>query len=145
MESLENNQIQKPLGIYVLTICIFLRFGAFQFITDFNLIRDGDNQTPFLIAIILIGRNVLVAGAAVWAFLGENEGRISLLTIISLNVIWSVFNVITYVSYRELDPQTLSILYFLFNPLFWLIVCWWYLNRKNVVKYYKRNESNKTF
>lgn len=140
MENLQKEQIQKPLGVYILTICIFLRFAVFQFITDFNSIRDADSQIPFLIAIILIGRNVFVAGAAVWACLGENEGRISLLAIVSLNVLWTIFSLITYVSYTESENKIALIANVLFNPLFWLVVCWWYLNRENVVKYYKRNE-----
>jgi hypothetical protein len=87
-----------------------------------------------------MGRNVFVAGAAVWAYLGENEGRISLLAIVSLNVLWTIFTVITYFSYSENDSNTSLFLDILLNPIFWLVVCWWYLNLKNVVKYYKRNE-----
>jgi hypothetical protein len=140
MENAQQSQIQKPVGVYILTICIFLRFGVFQFISDFNTIREAEKATPLLITIILISRNVFVAGAAVWAFLGENEGRISLLTIVSLNVLWTIFSVITYFSYSESYSNSSLIFNILFNPIFWLVVCWWYLNRKNVVKYYKRNE-----
>lgn len=140
MESIEKIRIQKPVGVYILTICIFLRFGVFQLITDFNAIRDGENETPFLIVIILIGRNVFVAGAAVWAYLGENEGRIALLAIVSLNVLWTIFTVITYVSFSENDQNFRLFVDISLNPVFWLVVCWWYLNKKNVVEYYKRNE-----
>lgn len=140
MENIQKSQIQKPVGVYILTICIFLRFGVFQFISDFNSIQDAEKATPFLITLILIGRNVFVAGAAVWAYLGENEGRISLLAIVSLNVLWTIFTVITYFSYSENDSNTSLFLNILFNPIFWLVVCWWYLNLKNVVKYYERNE-----
>lgn len=140
MEKTEKSPIQKPLGVSILTICIFIRFGIFQFITDFNAIRDENNPTPILIASILIGRNVFVAGAAVWAYLGENEGRISLLAIVSLNVLWTVFNLITYVSYSESEQKIAVVGNVLFNPLLWLILCWWYLNKENVVKYYKRND-----
>jgi hypothetical protein len=140
METAQQNEIRKPVGVYILTICIFLRFGVFQFINDFNAIRDSDSSVPFLITIILIGRNVLVAGAAVWAFVGENEGRIALLAIVSLNVLWSIFNFLTFASYHEYDVNTHAELTRLLNPVFWLAVCWWYLNRRNVVKYYKRNE-----
>ncbi len=140
MENIEKNPTQKPLGVYILTICIFLRFGVFQFISDFNAIQDDDSKTPFLIAIILIGRNVFVAGAAVWAFLGENEGRIALLAIVTLNVLWTIFNLLTYVSYSGSGQKIALIANVLFNPLFWLVVCWWYLNRKTVVNYYKRND-----
>ncbi len=140
MEDVQKKQMPKPIGLYILTICIFLRFAIFQFISDFNLIRESDSNTPFLIALILIGRNVLVAGAAVWAFLGEDWGRISLLAIVSLNVLWTLFNVITFVSYSENDQIIAPILSGLLNPIFWLVVCWWYLNSKNVLEYYKNND-----
>jgi hypothetical protein len=140
MEVAQKEQIQKPMGVYILTICLFLRFGIFQFIIDFNTIHDADRRVPLIIAIILIGRNVFVAGSAVWAFLGENWGRISLLTIVSLNVLWSIFNVITYLSFSQNETDAMGVTYTLFNPIFWLVMCWWYMNRKNVVEYYKRNE-----
>lgn len=140
MKEVEKNQIQKPVGVYILTICIFLRFGIFQFIRDFNDIQDAESETPFLIAVILIGRNVLVAGAAIWAYFGENSGRITLLAIVSLNVLWTIFSVITYFSYKDTGQNITLIGNILFNPVFWLILCWWYLNKENVVKYYKRNE-----
>ena len=138
MENSQQSLIQKPVGIYILTICIFLRFGVFQFINDFNAIREAEKATPLLITVILISRNVFVAGAAIWAYLGDNEGRISLLAIVSLNVLWTVFSIITFISYSENNSNLHFLLDYLLNPIFWLVICWWYLNRKNVVKYYKR-------
>jgi len=133
-------KIEKPLGVYILTICIFLRFGVFQLLTDYNFITDEGSSKPILIAIILLGRNAFVALAAVLAFMGENFGRIFLLAIVTLNVIWTTFNVITFVSFNEQTYVSLSVAYNLINPFFWLIVCWWYLNKKNVVEYYKQND-----
>lgn len=138
----ETNKIVKPVGVYILTICIFLRFGVFQLISDFNSIQNADSKIPIGFAIILIGRNLFVALAAVFTFFGENFGRIFLLTIVSLNVIWTIFDVLTFVSYNEQKHISLSVTFNLINPLFWLILCWWYLNRKNVVEYYKQNERN---
>lgn len=140
MEHPQKRKIKRPISLYILTICIFLRFGVFQLISDFSLIRENGGETPFLIATILIGRNIFVSGAAVWAFSGENWGRISLLTIVSLNVLWTVFNLITYISYSESDQIITPVLSTSLNPLFWLILCWWYLNKKNVVEYYKQND-----
>ena len=134
------DKLQKPVGVYILTVCLFLRFGIFQFISDFSAIHDADRATPVLITVIYLGRNVFVAGAAVWALWGENEGRIALLAIVTLNVLWSVFNLITFVSLNEQESPVALVLGNLFNPIFWLVVCWSYLNLKNVVKYYKRNE-----
>ena len=145
MEDLQKIPTQKPIGIYILTICIFLRFGVFQFITDFNEISESEKQTPLLIAIILIGRNVFVAASAIWAFTGDNWGRISLLAIISLNVLWTIFTLITLVAFSQSQENFRLFVNISLNPVFWLVICWWYLNRKNVVKYYNRNESNEIF
>lgn len=136
----KDSKIEKPLGVYILTICIFLRFGVFQLLTDYNFITDEESAKPILIAIILLGRNAFVALAAVLAFMGENFGRIFLLAVVTLNVIWTTFNVITFVSFNEQTYVSLSVAYNLINPFFWLIVCWWYLNKKNVVEYYKQND-----
>jgi hypothetical protein len=142
MENLQTIRLRKPIGVYILTICLFLRFGVFQFISDFDLLSETGRQTPLLIAFILIGRNVFVGGTSIWAFCGENWGRISLLAIVSLNVIWTIFNMITFVSFDESEPGFAFIVNNLFNPVFWLVICWWYLTKENVVKYYKQNDSN---
>lgn len=131
---------QKPIGLYILTICLFFRFGVFQFITDFNAIGYSENETPLLIATILIARNVFVAGAAIWALTGDNWGRISLLAIVSLNVLWTIFTLITFISFNQNEGNFRLFVNISLNPVFWLVICWWYLNKKNVVKYYNRNE-----
>lgn len=145
MEDVQKITVQKPIGIYVLTICIFIRFGVFQFITDFNAISNSEKETPLLIAMILIARNVFVAASAVWTFTGDNWGRVSLLAIVSLNVLWTIFTLIIFVAFSESEQNFRLFVDISLNPLFWLVICWWYLNKKNVVRYYERNESNEIF
>lgn len=142
MEDARKIPTQKPIGIYILTICLFLRFGVFQFITDFNSISNSEKEMPLLIAIILMARNVFVAAATIWAFTGDNWGRISLLAIVALNVLWTIFTLITFVAFNQSEENFRLFVNISLNPVFWLVICWWYLNKKNVVKYYNRNESN---
>lgn len=139
MEDEWKKRIHKPVGIYYLTIIVFLNFGVYQFLNDFIDLRENDNETPLLIATILISLDVLSAGSAIWALIGENTGRISLLIFVTLNALWSVFVLIIAVSYRNLDSNILLFGFSLIKPLFLLGICWWYFTDKNVIAYYKQD------
>ena len=91
--------MRKPEGILYFCIVIFLNFGLYQFLNDFFAMRQSENETPLLIAMLLIGFDVFCAASAVWAFFGDNSGRIALLIFISLNMLWSIFILILSVSY----------------------------------------------
>lgn len=139
MENESENSIQKPVGVYVLTIAVFLRFGLIQFFNEFFALRDEDVKTPLLIIMILLGLSAFTAGAAVWALIGDNLGRITLLAFVSLNILWTVFSTILAVSYNESAFNTINFDLGLIQPVIWLVVCWWYFTRKNVVEYYQQN------
>ena len=100
-----NNEIKKklrkPTGVFIMCFLIFMNFGIYQFVEDFVAIKYGERETPLVIAAILIGMDVFCAASAVWAFFGENAGRISLLIFVSMNMLWSVFMLIISISFAQ--------------------------------------------
>ena len=134
-----NKQNQKPLGVYILTIAIFLRFGIFQFFSQFFNLRESDNEIPLLIVIVLLSLSAFTALSAVWAFVGDNLGRIFFLALLSLNILWEVFSTILTISYNEKEFNAISFELGLFQPSIWLVVCWWYFARKKVIDYYEKD------
>lgn len=113
--------------------------------------RQGEVETPLLIAVIFITLDVFSAAAAVWAFLGDNAGRIALLALISLNILWSLFLLVIMVSYSKPDGKgyyDVNIFFFgftLLKPLFLFCLCWWYFTRKDVIAYYKQDNGYEFF
>jgi hypothetical protein len=151
MEAKGKNCIRKPEGVYVMSLLLFLNFGVYQFINDFLAMRQTENETPLLIAALLISMDVFSAASAIWAFFGDNLARIFLLVLVSLNMLWSVFILITAVSYAEpkangyYDTNIFLYGFSLLKPLFLFGLCWWYFTQKEVAAYYKQENNNEFF
>lgn len=135
MENEWKKPIRKPEGVYGMSFLLFLNFGIYNFINDFSAMRVNNDETPLLIAVILISLDVFSAGSAIWAFFGDNSGRIALLIFISLNMLWSIFWLIITVSYAKPGANGYydeNILYYglsLVKPLLLFGLCWWYFTQ----------------
>jgi hypothetical protein len=151
MEDERKKIIRKPEGVFVMSILLFLNFGIYQFILDFNEIRASNSEIPVLITVVVLSLDVLSAGAAVWAFFGDNLGRIALLTFVSLNMLLSIFILILTISYAKANTNGYydeNIFLFglsLLKPLFLFGLSWWYFTQKNVIAYYKQENNYEFF
>ena len=151
MEPAKRKDLRKPTGVLILCGLMFLNFGIYQFAQDFISIRNSGNETPIIIAVLLISLDVFCAASAIWAFLGENAGRISLLMFISLNLLWSVFVLILLIANakpKENGYYDASIFLFgfsLLKPLFLAAICWWYFTQKEIIAYYKQDNNYEFF
>jgi hypothetical protein len=151
MKAERKNRIRKPEGVYVMSLLLFLNFGVYQFINDFLAMRQTENETPLLIAALLISLDVFSAATAIWAFFGDNLARILLLVFVSLNMLWSIFILIMAISYAEpkadgyYDANIFFYGFSLLKPLFLFGLCWWYFTRKQVAAYYKQENNNEFF
>lgn len=103
MEGPPKVKIRKPTGIFIVCGLVFLNFGLYQFIQDFMAMRNAEVETPVIITALIIGIDVLCALSAIWALLGDNAGRISMLAFLSLSMLWSVFVLIFAISKAEKD------------------------------------------
>ncbi len=151
MENEHKKRIRKPEGVYMMCLLLFLNFGIYQFFYDFSAMRQIENETPLLIATLLISMDVFSAATAIWTFFGDNIARIFLLALISLNMLWSIFVLILMVSYATPNADgyyDVNIFHFgfsLLKPLFLFGLCWWYFTQKEVIAYYKQENNNEFF
>ncbi len=53
METEWKKRIRKPEGVYLMSLLLFLNFGVYQFYYDFSAMRQIENETPLLIAVLL--------------------------------------------------------------------------------------------
>lgn len=149
MERELKRRISKPVGIYVFTIIIFIRLGLFEFLNYWYSIQNSEGNVPFIMVFVPLFLCTFTAGAAVWAFYGDDTARIALLIFVSLNVLWMTFLFISAIGYSESDGiEVARLIPILFQPVAWLIATWWYFTKSDVVAYYKQqslkseNESN---
>ncbi len=140
MENKVIRRISKPIRVYVLTIILFVRLGVFQFVRYWSEIQNASGNVPFILVFIsffLAGFTML---AVVWAYFGDDLGRIMLLIFVSLNVLWWFFLTISAIA--NSDSNNLEWIRFtpeLIQPTVWLVLTWWYFTKKDVVAYYKQN------
>jgi hypothetical protein len=151
MQNAPKRKIRKPEGVYVMCLLLFLNFGLYQFFYDFSAMRQAGNETPLLIAVLLISLDVFSAATAIWTFFGENLARILLLVFVSLSMLWSIFVLIVQISYavpKENGYYDENIFFFgltLLKPLFLFALSWWYFTQKEVTAYYKQENNNEFF
>ena len=144
-------RIRKPEGIYLMSLLLFLNFGVYQLFYDLSAMRQLENETPLVIAVLLVSLDVFSAATAIWAFFGDNLARILLLIFISLNMLWSIFILILTIAYAKPNPNGFydaNIFFFgltLIKPLVLFGLCWWYFTRKDVIAYYKQENNNEFF
>lgn len=140
-------KIRKPTGIFIVCGLVFLNFGLYQFIQDFMAMRNAEVETPVIITALIIGLDVLCALSAIWALLGDNAGRISMLAFLSLNMLWSVLVLIFAIADAKqdaagyYDPEIFMFGFSLLKPFFLLGLCWWYFTQKKVISYYKQDNN----
>lgn len=113
--------------------------------------RSNEIETPIIIAALVIGLDVFCAASAAWAFFGDNAGRVALLVFVSLNLLWSIFVLISLISNAEPKANgyyEASIFIFgltLLKPLFLFALCWWYFTKKEIIAYYKQENNYEFF
>jgi MFS family permease len=151
MDNERNKRLRKPNGVYLMSLSLLLNFGIYQFLNDFYAMRQTESETPMLIAVVLISLDVFSGASAIWAFFGDNYGRISLLIFVSLNMLWSIFILILAISYakpKETGYYDANILFYgmsLLKPLILFGFCWWYFTQKDVIAYYKQDNQYEFF
>jgi len=144
METEWKKRIEKPIGVYIWTVIVFLKFGVVDFLNYFFEIRNAEGNVALPLVVISFGLCVFTAGAAIWALVGLNEGRIALLILLPLNVLWIVLLALSGLFDEEPANDSIAVIVLIRQTFLslWVIGIEWYFMSKKVVKYYKRNVRN---
>jgi hypothetical protein len=103
-------------------------------------IKIADGDVPFTIVFVSFFFTVFTAASAIWAFFGDNLGRIFLLIFVSLNVLWWMFLILGAIANSESkNLEWLNFVPKLIQPTIILVGTWWYLTKSDVVAYFKQN------
>lgn len=139
MEAATKKRVQKPVGIYVLSIAVIIVLGLFQLFRYWIESQAIKEDLPFTMVFSPLFLCIFTIASAVWLTVGDNWSRIILLMFVSLNFLWWLYLVIIAISYGESKIfEFLYALTTLIRPALVLIFCWWYLTSKEVVEYYKQ-------
>jgi|GEM_PF-3546851 len=133
-------RIAKPLGVYLITAFDAAFIGLFPL----ALLIWLDNEPSVMISpidyYVTAALRVIVVAAALGAVMGENLGRRILLWAVTAVSISMILSSVNYVSS---DPATgtqgLGVFGNIPRAIFWVVINWWYFNRKEVVAYYRQN------
>lgn len=137
MEATRKKRLQKPIGIYVVAIAVIIVLGVFQLFRYWIKFQNTEDL-PFMMAFVPLFLCIFTIASAIWAMVGDNYSRITLLIFVSLNFLWWLYLVILAVSYNESkNLNSLNAVMTLLRPTAVLIICWVYFSKKEVVEYYK--------
>lgn len=133
--------IKAPLGIYVWSVLVILRFGIANFISYLLSIRNAEGDLNLPVIIVSFALCLFSVLAALFAIFGENAGRIALIVLAPLNIIWVIILVLPALlgdDVAEGKGAVMVVIQQVFLAL-WVIGMVWYFMTKKVVEYYKQN------
>jgi Kef-type K+ transport system membrane component KefB len=141
METEWKKRIQKPIGVSVWTVIVFIKFGIFDLFGILMGLREANGEFSLPFVVVLLTLTVFTAGAAIWAFIGENEGRIALLILLPVNILWIVLWAVSGLLDKEPSNDKIAVSVIIQQTILslWVIAVEWYFMSKKVVEYYKQN------
>ena len=129
-------RIAKPLGLYIITVFDIIALGLVPLASVLLLARREDVELPFIVVLISVGLAFSVMAAAVWACIGDNAGRYLLLGLVTISSVLFIANGAILVSDGgSTSPASVGVI---IRATFWIVINWWYFNRKHVVEYFKQ-------
>jgi hypothetical protein len=133
-------RIDRPLGLYFITIYDFLVLGLLPLLMFVLYLRNSDPEMSLPATILSVGLYVLVMTFSVWACIGDNIGRWLLLSVVTLTVVMWIINAFFILSTMDLSSgEKPSVIGFIPRGVLALALNWWYFNRRTTVAYYKRD------
>jgi hypothetical protein len=133
-------RIDRPLGVYFITIYDFLVVGLLPLLMFGFYLRNSDSEMSLPATMLSVGLYVLVMAFSVWACVGDNIGRWLLLSAVTLTVMMWIINAVFILSNMDLSSgEKPSVIGFIPRGVLALVLNWWYFNRRSTVAYYKRN------
>ena len=135
-------RIAKPIGLYIITVFDFIAVGLIPLLTVIFAARNSDSELPFFVIVISVGLPVLVLAATIWAWFGDNVARGLLLGLITLMSLLLILNNVILISGGEASgDRAIPSVGVIVRACFWIVINWWYFNRRHVVSYFKQDRS----
>jgi hypothetical protein len=132
-------RIQRPLGVYIISIYDFVVVGVIPLLTFVLALRNSDAEISFFLIVLSVGMYVVVMAAAVLACTGENLGRWLLLSSVTFAAVsWIVNASLTLSQMANETYGRPRVIGFISRGIVALAVNWWYLNRRSTIAYYKQ-------
>ena len=85
-------RIDRPLGVYLITIYDFLVVGLIPLLTFVLFARNSDTEMSLPATKLSVGLYVVVMAFSVWACFGDNVGRLLLLSAVTLTAVTWIVN-----------------------------------------------------
>ena len=155
-------RVQKPIRLYVLTIFIVISYGVMPFVSamplggrdfllvvgfwtlplngSFVILFGSEEAPPFFIAVVSLALCVFSAASALWAFYGDQAGRVATLVFVTLDVLWWIGLVLNAIALNGI-ADSLSLVIEPFPPLGWLSFIWWNFTRADMNEFYAYQSS----
>src|SRR2546423_142165 len=119
-------RIEKPIGVYIITIYDFLVVGLIPLLMLVIFLRKSDVELPFIVVLMSVALYFTVMGASIWALAGDNPGRWLLLLAVTLTALLWITNAVMLLSNVELaSGDKSSVIGFISRGTMALIFNWW--------------------
>ena len=137
LEPSVGREIEKPLGIYIITVFDFITFGVVPLIGIVLLWGNAEVHMTFVSFLLPFPAMI----ASVWAMTGDNIGRWLLLGFVTVASLLTITNSLNLLAGGLVQGETaISAVAAVTRGLFWIGINWWYFNRQGTAAYYNRHK-----
>ena len=137
-------RISKPLGVILLSAIDGLFTGLLELILVMVLSNIPSLKISSVDYYVAAGLRIVIVGAALGAFLGENSGRLVLLwTVTALSSLTILNSILLQSTVAGMETSSVRLVGSIIRGLIWISIHWWYFNRRSVVEYFKQNGAAK--
>jgi hypothetical protein len=144
MNSMQSTQMfskrgERPIGVHIITAFDFLAVGLIPFIAAIWVGPDAEIGISVTNFVLAIGLALFTMAAAIWAWAGDNQGRLLLLALVTVTSTLIIANNINLIIENDLEGSSIiRLIGNIFRGLVWIGVNWWYFCRKTVIGFYKK-------
>jgi hypothetical protein len=138
-------KVDKPIRLYVMTIFIVIAYGLLPLVSVFpftggfllvgprflpfngsmQVLYDPQGEVVTALLTVTLGLSLLSVASAVITFLGVREARWPTPILLTLNLVWWFFLVISAIMEPGRPADTIGLVGQLLFPPFWLGFVWW--------------------
>ena len=142
--TLNHDTLRRPVGLQILIAVDFVVFSLGQ---AYGVIKEAQNtssNSTFTFVLISLLVCFFSAAASVWAYVGGELARKTLLALVFVNLIWFGYELAILLTYTSLDSfKNIFGVFIIGRILLGFIANGWYLNSAEALAYYYQVSKDK--
>jgi hypothetical protein len=128
----------RPFGLWIVPAFDALAVGIIPLASLLILYQDPDREISVITLALTAALRLTIIAAAYGTWAGDNTFRLILLHSVTLASLLMIFNSSEWLQelIKTRDVEAISLIGNIYRGIIWIVINWWYLNRKKTKEYF---------